>query len=235
MNLRDLLSSVSRDASTPIGSRREGAEDRYRSTNSPLVKLCGMTRLQDVHALNACHPDLCGFIVDVPSSIRSVSSDRVRELAAALDDSIAAVGVFVDAPCETISSLVEEGTLDAVQLHGHEDDAFIADLRSRVDVVIIQAFHIKGPIDVERARVSTADLVLVDGSGGAGLVFDWSLLGALNRPFLLAGGLGPDNVVEAISTVRPWGVDMSSGIETAGVKDAEKMRAAVAAVRSVRP
>lgn len=235
MNLRDLLPSVSRDVPKPVDAGRGSAEGRSQFVRSPLIKLCGMTRLRDVRALNACHPDLCGFIVDVPGSTRSVSPDRVRELAAELDDSIAAVGVFVDAPCDTISPLIEDRTLDAVQLHGHEDDAFIAELRSRVDAVIIQAFHIRGPIDVERARASTADLVLVDGSGGAGLVFDWSLLTALNRPFLLAGGLGPDNVVEAISTVRPWGVDMSSGIETAGVKDAEKMRAAVAAVRSVRP
>lgn len=206
-----------------------------RADDGPRIKVCGLMRPCDIHAANEAKIDLAGFIVDVPLSRRSVAPDEVRKLTAQLDPSIAAVGVFVNAPIEKIGSLADDGVIDVVQLHGVEDDGYIADLRRRLDVPVMQAFCIASLDDVRRACASRADMVLLDnGSGGTGEVFDWRLAGYMDRPFMLAGGLGPDNVAEAVRTTHPWGVDMNSGVETDGRKDRQKIVAAVAAVRSMR-
>ena len=200
----------------------------------PRVKLCGMFRDEDIDAVLASAPDMCGFIVDYPRSHRSVSPERLRELSGRLAGSgVTRVGVFVDADPHLIEGLVADGTLDAVQLHGHEGEDYVRALASRLAgrAAVIQAFRVRGAEDVARAESSPADLVLLDGGRGEGKAFDWSLVRSVRRDFLLAGGLGPDNVAEAIRAVRPWGVDMSSDIETDKRKDPEKMAAAVAAVR----
>lgn len=194
------------------------------------VKLCGMSREQDIEAVNREFPDLCGFIVDVPKSRRNVSHEQLERLVSLLSPVIPAVGVFVDQPVEAVAKLANE-VVDVVQLHGHEDAAYIERLRKLTDVPIIQAFRVHSSDDVERANASTADLVLLDSGAGSGRQFDWSLLAGVRRPYLLAGGLDPHNVSDAVATLHPWGVDMSSGIETDGVKDPRKMHDAVAAVR----
>lgn len=199
------------------------------------IKLCGLSRPDDVAAANAVRPDYVGFVIDCPRSRRSVGLPLLRALAAGVGEGIGRVGVVVDQPVDVVAGLLREGAIDVAQLHGHEDDGYIAALRASCDAVVWQAFRVRGSADVERALASVADMVLLDAGQGSGTTFDWSLVEGFGarRPFVLAGGLAPDNVARAIRELRPWGVDMSSGIETAGVKDPAKMAAAVAAVRAL--
>lgn len=195
------------------------------------IKICGLTRPQDIACVNAARPDFCGFIVNFPQSRRSLTADQVRALRRYLAPGIVPVGVFVDRPPEEAAALLADGTLSVVQLHGHEDAAYISALRRLAPAgEIWQAFQVRSPADVERAMDSPADRVLLDSGQGSGRAFDWSLLARMDRPFLLAGGLTPENLKTAIRTLHPWGVDLSSGVETRGVKDPQKIQAAVDAV-----
>ena len=196
------------------------------------IKICGLSRPEDIDYVNEAMPDFCGFIIGVPGSRRNVSPETVRALRKELNPVICPVGVFVDADPKDIVFLVRDGTLSMVQLHGREDEAYITALRREIAVPIIKAFSVRSMEDVQRAEHSAADHILLDhGSGGTGETFDWSLLTAASRPFLLAGGLTPENLRTAIRTLRPWAVDLSSGVETDGKKDRAKIAAAVRAVR----
>ena len=194
------------------------------------IKLCGMSRPQDIEAINKAEPELCGFILGYPSSRRNISSGRLEELVTRLKATICAVGVFVNQDPSFVANLANE-TIDVIQLHGDEDDAYIALLRKLTAAPIIKAFRIRSQEDLQQAKTSSADMVLLDSGRGSGQAFDWSELHSMNRPYLLAGGLRPENIEEAISELDPWGLDMSSGIETNGVKDPDKIKAAVFAVR----
>ncbi len=215
-----------------------------------LVKLCGMHTAADVAAVNEAAPGFAGFVVEVPGKRRSVTEEQLRELTAELSPAVRAVGVFVDAPVKTVHRLLADGTISAAQLHGDEDNSYIAELRQLLEgngkpqakadpasARIIQAFRVHAAADLARAAESDADLVLLDSGAGSGRPFDWSLLQGFPRPFLMAGGLGPDNIAQAAAEARAAagknfvGVDMSSGIETNGVKDPTKMNAAVAAAK----
>ena len=198
------------------------------------VKLCGMYRDEDIAALNACQPDLCGFIFAFPKSHRNVGRETIERLLPRVDERIYRVMVLVDQRWQVAAYYTALEGVDMLQLHGHEDNDYIAHLRTKFRGGIIQAFRMRGQADVERALASTADMVLLDAGQGSGETFDWSLVEGFGarRPFILAGGLAPGNVAEAIAATHPWGVDMSSGIETNRKKDPDKMAAAVAAVRS---
>ena len=141
-----------------------------------------------------------------------------------------AVGVFVDQPTAFVAQVAHD-LVDVVQLHGSERNSYIARLRTLTDAPIIQAFRVRTNADVMRANASFADLVLLDNGWGTGRPFDWSLIGGVRCPFMLAGGLTADNVAGAIRSLSPWGVDMSSGIETDGRKDSQKIKAATQAAR----
>lgn len=194
------------------------------------IKLCGLTRPEDIAAANALEPDFVGFVF-APKSRRCVTAEQARALRSQLAPSIQAVGVFVDEEPERVAALLEDGIIDLAQLHGGEDEDYLERLRALTEKPIIQAFLIKTPNDLERAQSSSADHILLDSGAGTGTTFDWGLLTSVRRPYFLAGGLGPDNVAQAIGFLHPWGVDVSSGIETGGVKDFHKMAAFVAAVR----
>lgn len=194
------------------------------------IKLCGLTRPEDMTAANALEPDFVGFVF-APKSRRYVTAEEAKSLRSQLSPAIRAVGVFVDEAPERVAALLEAGIIDLAQLHGREDEGYVERLRALTSKPIIQAFQVKTPKDLERAENSSADCILLDSGAGTGSTFDWSLLKHLRRPYLLAGGLGPDNVAQAIQVLHPWGVDVSSGIETGGVKDFHKMAAFVAAVR----
>ena len=195
------------------------------------IKLCGLTRPCDIEAVNELQPDYIGFVF-AKKSRRYVSPEKAKELKAMLAPGIQAVGVFVNEEPEQIAALLEAGTIDVAQLHGQESETEIRRLRELTNHPMIQAFRIDTEQDVERANASTADYVLLDsGAGGTGTVFDWDLLQAIRRPYFLAGGLDTENLGTVKAKLNPYGVDVSSGIETDGYKDKEKMTAFVAAAR----
>lgn len=196
------------------------------------IKICGLFRPCDIDYVNEARPDWCGFIINFPKSHRNLTPDQVRELRRGLDSSITPVGVFVDQPLEEVADLLNDGTISIAQLHGHEDDAYIAALRARAPgKEIWKAYKIRSQADLAAANDSTADLVLLDNGCGTGQTFDWSLLQNFPRSYLLAGGLNPENLPAAIRTLHPFGVDLSSGVETERRKDRVKILAAVAAAR----
>ncbi|MCR5156561.1 MAG: phosphoribosylanthranilate isomerase [Butyrivibrio sp.] len=201
--------------------------------NSTKIKLCGLSRLEDIKEANRLKPDYIGFVF-WEKSRRNVPFDKAWELKMALLPGIKAVGVFVDEAPERIAGLLKEGTIDAAQLHGHEDEEYIKRLRKLAPgKPIIKAFVIRNKEDLEAAEKSSADLLLLDSGTGTGKAFDHELLkeAAITKPYFLAGGLGPDNVGKAIDVLSPFGVDVSSGIETEGVKDPVKMKQFTDAVR----
>ena len=199
------------------------------------IKICGLRRRKDILAVNEAKPDYCGFIIEFPSSFRSVTADEVRELVKELDPEIRPVGVFVNAPMELVRTLLDDGTLALAQLHGQEDESYIRELKTYTDKLIIKAFSIKTEADIKKAVRSEADYILLDqGAGGTGEIFDWSLVPAIKRPWFLAGGLGCENLESAIHLLHPWAVDLSSSVETGGHKDSDKILEAVYAVRSIK-
>ena len=196
------------------------------------IKCCGMFREADIEAVNATQPDMVGFVVEFPKSHRSITKQRLAELAPLVAEGIERVGVFVDAPVELVARLADQRLIDIAQLHGHEDEAYIASLRAAaLGLRIIRAFKVRTSEDVARAEASSADLVLLDNGQGTGERFDWSLVQHVGRDFILAGGLTPENVTGAIAATHPWAVDLSSGLETDRLKDPAKIEAAVDAVR----
>lgn len=278
------------------------------SNNNVKIKICGLSRPVDIAYVNEAKPDYCGFIINVPKSIRNTTPDQVRALRADLSDEIVPVGVFRNAPVETVADLLLDGTIAVAQLHGSEDEAYIQRLRSFGNFTIFKAFRapsaeelqekparktseeadktseeklskISGGLsekksenslkidtgdgqDLEQGQAareeqsgdaeneadigipevlarwadtvnsSSADMVLLDqGGGGTGKTFDWALARLIRRPYLLAGGIGSDNITAALDRLHPWGVDMSSSVETDGKKDRGKILAAVAKVR----
>ena len=195
------------------------------------IKLCGLSRPEDIAAANEVNPDYIGFVF-APKSKRYVSPTQAAQLKQQLAPGIQAVGVFVKEDPETVVHLLEDGVIDVAQLHGGESEAYIRTLRQHTHKPIMQAFRVDTPADLEKAQASSADYILLDsGDGGTGETFDWSLLAGATRPYFLAGGLDPENVGGAVEKLKPYAVDVSSGIETDGTKDPEKMRSFVRAVR----
>lgn len=194
------------------------------------IKICGLMRVQDAQYANEVQPDFAGMILSAGFR-RSVTAETAQEIRNSLLPHIAAVGVFVDDSIGVIAEFLRRGIIQAVQLHGHEDAQYIAALRQVTDAVILQAFRIRTAADIQTAQQSAADWILLDSGTGTGKTFDWGLLSGLTRPFFLAGGLHPGNVAEAIGAMHPAGVDVSSGVETDGQKDPQKISAFAAAVR----
>ena len=202
------------------------------------IKICGLMRPEDILYVNRVRADYAGFIL-AEGRRRTLDRERVKELAADLAPVILKTGVFVNQDPDWIAETVRITGIDAVQLHGSETEKEILYLRKLLDegpgkqCRIVRAFRVEGPEDILRAEESSADLVLLDhGAGGSGEAFDWSLAGKAGRPFFLAGGLDAENVQEAIRLLKPWAVDVSSGVETGGKKDPEKIRKFTEAVRN---
>ncbi len=195
------------------------------------VKICGISRKEDVGMINRHKPDYAGFVF-AEGSRRHVEHDLARELRSMMDLRIVTVGVFVDQSLCMISPMVDDHTIGMIQLHGKEDDVFIRGIRKETDVPIIKAFSVRTPKDVEDAESSEADFVMLDNQGGGtGRMFDISLAMEIRRPFFLAGGLDPMNVAGAIDSVAPYAVDVSSGVETDKRKDEMKIKKFIEAVR----
>ena len=191
-----------------------------------MVKLCGMRTEKDVAEAVRAGADLIGMVL-TPGFRRSVPLGLAVKMARLVPRNVITVGVFVDSPAEEVISTSRILGLGMVQFHGREDDQYMACIREALRVPVIKSFVIYDEQDIEEAERSTADYVLLDSGKGSGQTFDWSLVKPLGHRMVLAGGLTPDNVKEAVTKLRPYAVDVSSGIETGGVKDPIKMKAFV--------
>jgi len=188
------------------------------------IKFCGLKREEDAKYISQIGCDYAGFILSAGFK-RSVTPEQVVSIKRYLPEEVKTVGVFVDDDINYVIRMLSEGIIDIAQLHGHEDDVYIIAVKAMTGKPVIKMFKIRGPEDIVRAKMSPADYVLLDsGTGGTGKVFDWSLAKNMGREFFLAGGLTPGNVRSAVSTLSPFAVDVSSGVETDGVKDFEKMK-----------
>ena len=201
------------------------------------VKICGLRRVEDALVAAESGADYLGFVF-YEKSRRALQPGAAREIIAAARQTSAArmVGVFVNADPRTINDVARIAGLDYAQLSGDEPDELIATL----DLPAIQVIHMRPDDDgdelAERIQGSAADLVLLDTPsseyGGTGRTFDWTRVPAIDRQFLLAGGLHQGNVADAVRRLQPWGVDVSSGVETAGEKDPTRIRTFISAVRT---
>lgn len=199
----------------------------------PKIKICGLFRSLDANYVNDAVPDYAGFVF-YQKSHRYVTPKQAEVLRKKIHPRILTVGVFVNYDTALIKELYESGVIDIVQLHGEEDDTIIAEIRALLpDAEIWQAFRVRSAADLEAAKNSSADRVLLDNGCGTGACFDWSLAADFDRPLILAGGLTPDNLASAIAQFQPFAVDISSGVETEKVKDREKILAAVKSVRDI--
>ena len=219
---------------------------------TPKVKMCGISKVETIPAVVEAKPDYMGLVF-APSK-RQVTVDQAKTLVEELhkqytkrynngaeqsnNDEIKTVGVFVNETLDNLVSIATEANLDVVQLHGDEDEVFIQSIKERSNVEVWKAVQIRNAADAEAWIDSSADMLLFDAyhkdeRGGTGEVFDWSCLDEFERPFMLAGGIDSTNVARAIRTVRPYGIDISSGIETKGVKDDEKIKAFTNIVRTI--
>ena len=202
--------------------------------------MCGLFRDEDISYANEVKPDYIGFVF-YPKSHRYVSIEKAQSLKSRLDPEIKAVGVFVDSDISFIKELVAKNIIDIVQLHGHEDSNYIHELRKSIDnpdISIIQAIVIKNEADILRLPQNdfmdnefSADYYLVDSGMGSGSSFNWDLLKEHNGKIFLAGGLNTENIAKALSTVKPFAVDVSSGIETDKIKDFDKMKKFISLVK----
>ena len=190
-----------------------------------LVKLCGLRSERDMFYAVKSGADMVGMVLS-PGYRRSVTVAEAAKMLGSVLGSVVSVGVFADSPLSEAVKMSELLELGAVQLHGSEDEDYIHSRRESTGIPVIKSFTISGESDLEDAESSCADLVLLDAGKGSGKVFDWSVIN-LKRKFILAGGLSPENVGKAVSEVRPYAVDASSGTETDGVKDPVKMAAFV--------
>ncbi len=195
------------------------------------IKLCGLSRNCDIDVVNKLKPDFIGFVFWQKSK-RFVTKEKAFELKSLLNPDIKAVGVFVDEKPETVAELLNLGIIDMAQLHGSESEEYIKDLKKLSDKPIIKAFRVKTKQDIIDAQKSSADYVLLDSGAGTGNAFDWDLIQNIQRPYFLAGGLDTCNAETAVKKLKPFAVDVSSGIETNRLKDKDKMTAFVVAVRN---
>ena len=194
------------------------------------IKFCGLKRKADIEAANALKPDYIGFVF-AKDSRRYISPENAAVLKSQLSSEISAVGVFVNERPEYIASLLDDGLIDLAQLHGDEDEAYIDRLKGLTGKPLIKAFRISSASEAVKASASSADMILLDSGTGSGRTFNWQLIKEIRRPYFLAGGLDPVNAGDAVRLLDPWAVDVSSGIETDGLKDIKKMAAFAAAVR----
>jgi len=197
------------------------------------IKLCGLSRMEDIEAVNLFLPDYIGLVF--ASSKRQVSTARAAALRKELDPRIRVAGVFVRNSPEEIRYLTDAGIVDIVQLHGDESEEMIRQIRRETGKPVIKAVSVREPGDIWRWQDSEADYLLFDqGKGGTGTVFNWEYLKqakTVKKPFFLAGGLNPDNLERALA-YEPYCVDISSGAESHGRKDRNKIEKLIAIVRT---
>lgn len=188
------------------------------------VKICGVSRAEDIEAVNSALPEYIGFVF--AESRRRVDEKTAAMLRKGLDKRIEAAGVFVNEDIEKVIGLYDDGIIDIVQLHGDEDVDYIDQLRESCGCRIIKAVRVGSILP---SFPSNPDFLLFDSlsaeCAGKGKMFDWHLVKGFDKlPYFLAGGLNAANVRDAIGSLSPYCVDVSSGVETRGVKDASKIK-----------
>lgn len=201
------------------------------------LKFCGLTWEADICAANETRPDYIGFVF--AESRRRVTDEQAARLRVQLAPGIQAVGVFVNDDPTHIAELANHGVIDLIQLHGGESAAYIRRLRTMTATPVIYAVRVGTHEDIERVKPYSVEYFLLDtctkdAYGGSGKIFDWSLIGEVEKPYFLAGGLNESNIPRAVQT-GAYALDLSSGIETDGVKDAAKMRRVAALIRGGQP
>lgn len=200
------------------------------------IKICGLRRKEDILAVNEALPDYIGFVF--AEGRRQVSEETALELKQLLHPEILSVGVFVNDDINRIKRLCKEGIIDVVQLHGDETQLYIDQLRGQIDRPIIKALRVSGKASLQAAATIRCDYLLLDTYhkeqyGGTGECFDWTVIPNLKKACFIAGGISSDNVLDAISLLKPYCVDVSSSVEAEGYKDANKIKEIVQKVRSI--
>ena len=203
------------------------------------IKICGLSRREDIESVNMVSPDYIGFIMGFPKSHRNITIERAKTLRAGLKEEIQVVGVFVDAEISMVVDACAQKVIDIIQLHGREDIRYIERLKAvlasvEVQAKIIKAIQVKSKEDLTLIKEVPADMILLDAGMGDGKLFSqeqMELLKSVNRDYFLAGGLNPENVSELLESLHPFGVDVSSGVETEKKKDRKKIRRFVQNVR----
>ncbi len=191
------------------------------------VKICGLRRKEDIDMVNLLRPDYIGFVF-APSR-RQISLAQANDLKRRLHTGIQAVGVFVDAPLQELLTVSRSGSIDVIQLHGHETEADILALKEQCSLPVIKAVRVQSAAQIQQYSAFPCDYLLLDTftpgqMGGSGTTFDWSMIPAISKPYFLAGGLSPENVGDIFPRLSPYAIDVSSGVETNGVKDYNKLK-----------
>lgn len=179
------------------------------------IKICGLKRKEDIYYVNELKPDYIGFIL-TDGFRRSISVSLARELYSLLDKDIKTVGVFVNDDIEKINSAVDEGIIDIVQLHGQESPEYC----KKIKAPVIKYF---APQDFDNITDYDTEYYLFDSGTGSGKTFDWDKIPQSEKPFFLAGGINKNNIKTAIDRINPYCIDLSSAVETNGVKDYNKI------------
>lgn len=212
------------------------------------IKICGLTRPQDIEYVNEALPDYIGFVF--AKSKRQVTAETATKLKSVLDSRIMSVGVFVNEHINVVTSLCNTGVIDYVQLHGDEDEEYLSALRQEISNPIIKAIRVKDADSLKELRAKNMvsrtsarqlpyEFLLLDSYsdiefGGSGKTFNWEFTKDIAQPFFLAGGIHLDNAMVAVENIKPYCIDVSSGVETSGVKDRHKILQLINEVRSVR-
>lgn len=196
------------------------------------IKICGLSREEDIAMANLYKPDFIGFVFYPPSK-RYVTPQKAAQLKALLDTKIDVVGVFVNEEISLIESLCSQGVIDMVQLHGDEDEDYMMRLKEVVPKPIIKAVRVKNAAEILAAEKLPCEYLLLDtyreyNYGGSGASFDHRIIPPIRKPYFLAGGLNGDNIGKAARTCKPFAFDVSSGCETDGFKDERKFMGVVA-------
>ena len=195
------------------------------------IKICGLRSEADVKLVNAYKPEYCGFIFWEPSK-RYIAPETVRGLISLLDADITPVGVFLDEDIDKLVEVVITSGVAIVQLHGKEDDAYIEADKERTGKKVIKSFKPASAEDVRLAEKSEADIIMFDPGAGSGKTFNWDILAGCTRDYFLAGGLEPGNASLAVQALKPYALDVSSGVETDGIKDGKKIEEFIKNTRS---
>ena len=198
------------------------------------IKICGLRTPGDANAVNEAMPDYVGFIL-TEGYKRTVSEETARLLSKFIDPQIQRVGVFVNDDISRIKRFLYNGLIDIVQLHGEESEEYINELKGG-EGSVIKVFRVDDNFDLARAESSPADMIMFDSGAGSGETFDWSRIKDCKRPFILAGGIGPGNIIPACEALKGSGlyaVDMSSSVDKGGHKDEALVLQAVNEAHSI--